>query len=40
MLFLQEQVLRKVIAGTMDINEMIRALSGSGAKKQEVSGRQ
>ncbi|MHC4677301.1 MAG: GspE/PulE family protein [Planctomycetota bacterium] len=40
MLYLQEQVLRKVIAGTMDINEMIRALSGSGAKKQEASGRQ
>jgi len=35
MLYLQEQALRKVIAGTVAINEMIRALSTAGAKKQE-----
>lgn len=35
MLYLQEQTLRKVIAGTVAINEMIRALSTAGAKKQE-----
>lgn len=35
MLYLQEQTLRKVIAGTVAINEMIRALSPPGAKKQE-----
>jgi len=40
MLYLQEQVLRKVIAGTVAINEMIRVLSGSGAKKQDANGRQ
>jgi type II secretory ATPase GspE/PulE/Tfp pilus assembly ATPase PilB-like protein len=33
MLYLQEQVLRKVIAGTASINEMIRVLSASKAKK-------
>lgn len=35
MLYLQEQALRKVIAGTIAINEMIRVLSTAGAKKQE-----
>jgi type II secretory ATPase GspE/PulE/Tfp pilus assembly ATPase PilB-like protein len=40
MLYLQEQVLRKVIAGTVAINEMIRVLSTSGAKKQEQNNRQ
>jgi type II secretory ATPase GspE/PulE/Tfp pilus assembly ATPase PilB-like protein len=40
MLYLQEQMLRKVIAGTLAINEMIRALSGPGAKKEEGNGRQ
>ncbi len=39
MLYLQEQVLRKVIAGTVAINEMIRVLSTSGAKKQEQNNR-
>lgn len=34
MLFLQEQVLRKVIAGAASINEMIRVLSTSRAKKK------
>ena len=33
MLYLQEQVLRKVIAGTASINEMIRALGASKTKK-------
>jgi type II secretory ATPase GspE/PulE/Tfp pilus assembly ATPase PilB-like protein len=33
MLYLQEQILRKVIAGTASINEMIRVLSSSRAKK-------
>ena len=33
MLYLQEQSLRKVIAGTVAINEMIRVLSASKAKK-------
>jgi len=33
MLYLQEQVLRKVIAGTSSINEMIRVLSASKTKK-------
>jgi type II secretory ATPase GspE/PulE/Tfp pilus assembly ATPase PilB-like protein len=33
MLYLQEQALRKVIAGTAGINEMIRVLSTSKAKK-------
>jgi type II secretory ATPase GspE/PulE/Tfp pilus assembly ATPase PilB-like protein len=33
MLYLQEQVLRKVIEGTMAINEMIRVLSSSKTKK-------
>jgi len=33
MLYLQEQVLRKVIVGTASINEMIRVLSTSKAKK-------
>ena len=32
-LYLQEQVLRKVIAGTASINEMIRVLSTSKTKK-------
>jgi type II secretory ATPase GspE/PulE/Tfp pilus assembly ATPase PilB-like protein len=40
MLYLQEQTLRKVIAGTVAINEMIRVLSASGAKKQEQNNRQ
>jgi type II secretory ATPase GspE/PulE/Tfp pilus assembly ATPase PilB-like protein len=35
MLYLQEQALRKVITGTIAINEMIRVLSTAGAKKQE-----
>jgi type II secretory ATPase GspE/PulE/Tfp pilus assembly ATPase PilB-like protein len=34
MLYLQEQALRKVIAGTVSINEMIRVLSASKTKKQ------
>lgn len=34
MLYLQEQVLRKVIAGAASINEMIRVLSTSRAKKK------
>ncbi|MHC4225868.1 MAG: GspE/PulE family protein [Planctomycetota bacterium] len=33
MLYLQEQVLRKVIEGTVSINEMIRVLSSSKTKK-------
>ena len=33
MLYLQEQVLRKVIVGTSSINEMIRVLSASKTKK-------
>jgi hypothetical protein len=33
MLYLQEQALRKVIAGTAGINEMIRVLSTSKTKK-------
>lgn len=40
MLYLQEQMLRRVIAGTLAINEMIRVLSGSAPKKQETNGRQ
>jgi hypothetical protein len=32
MLYLQEQILRKVIAGTVAINEMIRVLSTSKTK--------
>lgn len=35
MLYIQEQALRKVIAGTIAINEMIRVLSGSKPKKQK-----
>jgi type II secretory ATPase GspE/PulE/Tfp pilus assembly ATPase PilB-like protein len=35
MLYLQEQVLRKVISGTIAIDEMIRVLSASKAKKPE-----
>ena len=34
MLYLQEQALRRVISGTVTINEMIRVLSTSKAKKQ------
>ena len=40
MLYLQEQMLRRVIAGTVAINEMIRALSASGTKKEDANGRQ
>jgi len=40
MLYLQEQMLRRVIAGTLAINEMIRVLSPSGGKKEEANGRQ
>jgi type II secretory ATPase GspE/PulE/Tfp pilus assembly ATPase PilB-like protein len=40
MLYLQEQALRKVITGTIAINEMIRALSASSTKKQEQNNRQ
>jgi type II secretory ATPase GspE/PulE/Tfp pilus assembly ATPase PilB-like protein len=40
MLYLQEQAMRKVIAGTAAINEMIRVLSASGAKKQDQNNRQ
>jgi type II secretory ATPase GspE/PulE/Tfp pilus assembly ATPase PilB-like protein len=38
MLYLQEQALRKVIAGTTDINEMIRVLSASKPQKPRKSG--
>jgi type II secretory ATPase GspE/PulE/Tfp pilus assembly ATPase PilB-like protein len=34
MLYLQEQALRRVISGTVAINEMIRVLSTGKAKKQ------
>lgn len=39
MLYLQEQALRKVIAGTVAINEMIRVLSTPKAKKQSQQNR-
>jgi type II secretory ATPase GspE/PulE/Tfp pilus assembly ATPase PilB-like protein len=38
MLYLQEQALRKVIAGSAAINEMIRVLSPSKAKQQNQKG--
>jgi type II secretory ATPase GspE/PulE/Tfp pilus assembly ATPase PilB-like protein len=40
MLYLQEQAMRKVIAGTVAINEMIRSLSGSSAKKENQNDHQ
>lgn len=40
MLYLQEQTLRKVIAGSASINEMIRVLSTSKAKKQSQQNRE
>ncbi|MHC4207392.1 MAG: GspE/PulE family protein [Planctomycetota bacterium] len=39
MLYLQEQALRKVITGKVAINEMIRVLSTSKAKKANQNGR-
>ena len=39
MLYLQEQALRKVIAGTVTINEMIRVLSTPKARKQNQQSR-
>jgi type II secretory ATPase GspE/PulE/Tfp pilus assembly ATPase PilB-like protein len=38
MLYLQEQALRKVISGKIAINEMIRVLSTSKAKKANQNG--
>jgi hypothetical protein len=35
MLYLQEQALRKVIAGTTAINEMVRVLSKAKPKKPQ-----
>jgi len=40
MLYIQEQALRKVIAGKIAINEMIRVLSTSKAKKPNQNGSQ
>jgi type II secretory ATPase GspE/PulE/Tfp pilus assembly ATPase PilB-like protein len=40
MLYLQEQSLRKVITGSVAINEMIRVLSPSKAKKQNQKNRE
>jgi hypothetical protein len=40
MLYLQEQALRKVIAGNVAINEMIRVLSTPKAKKPGQKNRQ
>ncbi len=39
MLYLQEQALRKVIAGKIAINEMIRVLSASKTKKANQNSR-
>ena len=38
MIYLQEQALRKVVAGTTSINEMVRVLSSSKGQKEKKSG--